>query len=170
MEGSILAAPGDEFWRLEMNTITARQVEELISLHPDVVRFGSDADFVGNEWIKKAESRLGLTLPESYKWFLRKYTGGEIGADEIYSIYGMDFESANGGDIVYQHIVDQRNNLMDKHKLVVSETDMGEIFFFDCSKFEDDESPLMLRIPSGEEVDYASNFYEFIYKRILAHI
>lgn len=153
-----------------MSTITARQVEELISLHPDVVCFGSEADSVGDEWIKKAESRLGLALPESYKWFLRRYAGGEIGSEEIYSIYGMDFESVNGGDIVYQHIVGMRNNLVDNQRLVVSETDMGEVFFFDYSRFKDGESPVRLRIPSGEDVHYSSDFYEFLYKRISAHI
>ena len=153
-----------------MSTITARQIEELIFLHPDIVCFGSEADSAGDEWIKNAESRLGLTLSDSYKWFLKKYAGGEIGAEEIYSIYGMDFESVNGGDIVYQHIVGRRNNLVDNQSLVVSETDWDEVFFFDYSEFKNGEIPVKLRLPSGEEVNYASDFYEFLYKRISAHI
>lgn len=153
-----------------MGTITAKQVEELISLHSDVACFGSEADSVSDEWIKKAEDRLGLVFPDSYKWFLRKYAGGEIGSEEIYSIYGMDFEAVNGGDIVYQHIAGMRNNLIDNQKLVVSETDMGEVFFFDCLEFKNGEAPVRLRIPSGVNVHYASDFYEFLYKRISAHI
>lgn len=63
-----------------------------------------------------------------------------------------------------------KNNLVDNKKLVISETDMGEVFFFDYSKFVDGECPVSLRLPSGENVDYASDFYEFLYKRILAHV
>jgi len=153
-----------------MSKITAQQVEELISLHPDVACFGSEADRVGDDWIKKAEERLGFALPESYKWFLRTYAGGEVGSEEIYSIYGVEFESVNGGDIVYQHIVGMKNNLIDDKKLVVSETDIGEVFFFDYSKFKDGECPVSLRIPSGESIHYSSDFYEFLYKRIVAHL
>lgn len=153
-----------------MSQVTAQQVEELVSLHPDVVCFGSEADQVGDDWIKKAEQRLELELPESYKWFLRTYAGGEIGTEEIYSIYGVDFDGANGGDIVCQHIMGIKNNLVDGKKLVISETDMGAVFFFNYSKFKDCECPVNLRLPSGESVDYASDFYEFLYKRISAHI
>ncbi|WP_019408311.1 SMI1/KNR4 family protein [Pseudomonas psychrophila] len=153
-----------------MSQVTTHQIEDLVSLHPDIVCFGSEADRVGDDWIEKAEQRLGLELPGSYKWFLKTYAGGEIGTEEIYSIYGVDFENVNGGDIVYQHIVGIKNNLVDGKKLVISETDMGEVFFFDYSKFKDGECPVSLRLPSGENVNYASDFYEFLYKRISAHI
>jgi hypothetical protein len=153
-----------------MSKITAQQVEELISLHPDVVSFGSKADRVDEGWIKKAEEKLGLDLPESYKWFLRTYAGGEIGTEEIYSVYGVEFDNVNGGDIVYQHIIGMKNKLVNEKLLVISETDMGEVFFFDYSNFEDGECPVNLRLPSGESVYYASNFYEFLFKRISAHI
>ncbi len=125
---------------------------------------------MGDDWIKKAEQRLGLELPRSYKWFLKTYAGGEIGTEEVYSIYGVDFEGVNGGDIVYQHIVGMKDNLVDCKSLVISETDVGEVFFFDYSRFKDGECPVSLRLPSGERVNYASDFYEFLYKRILAHI
>lgn len=96
-----LAATGSGSEALSMSKVTAQQVEELISLHPDVACFGSEADRVGDDWVKKAEERLGFALPESYKWFLRTYAGGEVGSEEIYSIYGVEFESVNGGDVVY---------------------------------------------------------------------
>ncbi|WP_225771993.1 SMI1/KNR4 family protein [Pseudomonas sp. Marseille-Q5115] len=153
-----------------MSKVTTGQIESLVSQHPDIVCFGSEVDHVGEDWIKKAEQRLGLELSDSYKWFLKTYAGGEIGTEEIYSIYGVDFESANGGDIVYQHIVGVKNNLVDEKKLVISETDTGEVFFFDYSGFKDSECTVRLRLPSGENVDYASDFYEFLYRRISANI
>lgn len=33
----------------------------------------------------KAENALNRKLPESYKWFLKRYAGGEVGGEEISS-------------------------------------------------------------------------------------
>ncbi len=153
-----------------MSQVTKHKIENLVSLHPDIVCFGSEADCVGDDWIEKAEQKLGFELPRSYKWFLKTYAGGEIGTEEIYSIYSADFEGVNRGDIVYQHIVGIKNNIVDGKNLVISETDVGEVFFFDYSRFNDSECPVGLRLPSGENINYASDFYEFLYKRISAHV
>lgn len=153
-----------------MSFYNAEKVEELVGAHRDIVDFGDASNAVDYEWINKAECRLGIVLPESYKWFLKKYAGGEIGGEEIYSIYGMEFDTAYGGDIVYQHLVGLRNGLVDDQHLVVSETDFGEVFFFDLSGSKDGEFSVKLKIPSGEVFSYAENFYEFLCKRILAHV
>ncbi len=153
-----------------MSQLTAQQIKSLVSLHPDIVCFGSAADYVGDEWVKKAEQKLGFNLPNSYKWFIKTYAGGEIGTEEIYSLYGMDFEVVNGGDIVYQHVEGLKNNLIGEKELVVSETDFGEVFVFDCSNFIDGECPIYLRAASGSYVNYAADFFEFLYKRIHAHV
>jgi hypothetical protein len=87
----------------------------------------------------------------------------------FYSIYGVPFESANGGDIVFQHLINRKAGVLDDSKLVISETDLGEVFFFDYRNFKNGECPVYLRLPSGEHVLYAENFYEFLGKRIVAH-
>ena len=56
---------------------------------------------ISDEWIIKAEKRLNFTFPETYKWWLKNYMGGEIYGEEIFSIYGLDFDTVVGGDIVY---------------------------------------------------------------------
>lgn len=145
------------------------EVQRLIASHGSIVNFGSSSDAVGDEWIIKAEAALNRTLPDSYKWFLKEYAGGEIGGEEIYSIYGMPFESVNGGDIVFQHLANRKAGLLDDSKLVISETDLGEVFFFDYSEFQNGECPICLRLPSGEYVHYADSFYEFLCKRIAVH-
>jgi hypothetical protein len=151
-------------------TSNTDELRQLISTNSDIVDFGTAADAVDDEWIAKAESVLNRPLPTSYKWFLRQYAGGEIGGEEIYSLYGMPFESVNGGDVVFQHLANRSSGLLDDSKLVVSETDLGEVFFLDYGAFHDGECPIKLRLPSGEDVHYASNFYEFLSKRIAAHI
>ena len=148
---------------------TAAEVEKFIGAHQSIVNFGTSSDAVDDEWVMKAENALNRKLPESYKWFLKRYAGGEVGGEEIYSIYGVPFESANGGDIVFQHLMNGKAGLLDDSKLVVSETDLGEVFFFDYKDFKNGECPICLRLPSGEHVLYAENFYEFLGKRIEAH-
>ncbi|XCY74260.1 SMI1/KNR4 family protein [Pseudomonas sp. CBR-F] len=67
----------------------------------DYVEFADYGDGIADEWIYKAEARLGLKLPDSYKWWLKCYSGGEISGEEIYSIYEMDFDSVRGGYRLY---------------------------------------------------------------------
>lgn len=153
-----------------MNASSENDVERMISNHSSIVEFGSSSNAVGEEWIAKAESVLNRPLPSSYKWFLRTHAGGEVGGEEIYSLYGMPFESVNGGDIVFQHLANRKAGLLDDSKLVVSETDLGEVFFFDYGQIKDDECPIYLRLPSGEFQAYAVDFYDFLCKRIAAHV
>lgn len=152
-----------------MNTAAINEVKRVISSHGSIVNFGSAADAVGKDWIAKAEAALNRPLPESYKWFLNTYAGGEIGGEEIYSLYGMPFESVNGGDIVFQHLANRKAGLLDDSKLAISETDLGEVFFFDYSQWLGGECPICLRLPSGEFVHYANDFYDFLCKRVAAH-
>ncbi len=87
----------------------------------DFVEFADYGDGIADEWIYKAETRLALKLPDSYKWWLKCYSGGEISGEEIYSIYEMDFDSVCGGDIVYMSIVNGRNGLCGKDRLFICE-------------------------------------------------
>ena len=146
------------------------ELENLISANPDIVEFGSTEDAVEESWFVKAEQALGLKLTGSYKWFLKNYSGGEVCGEEVFSIYGMDFEDVNGGDIVYQHIANKRNNLTTNDNLVVSETDLGEIFYFDYSEFDGNECPIKIRLPSGESEKYGDDFYDYLKKRIEAYL
>lgn len=149
-----------------MNEITKNLLIEFINKNENIVNFGTPEDAVDESWILKAEKYLGFPLTNSYKWFLREYRGGEICGEEIYSIYGLDFESVNGGDIVYHHIIDMKNNIMKNTQLVVSQIDFGDVYYFDYTKFDNGECPIYIMFPSAECKFYAINFYEFLYKRI----
>lgn len=153
-----------------MSIISKDEVINLIEKYGDIINFGSPSDAVSDDWLGRAESALARPLTKSYKWFLKTYAGGEIGGEEIYSIYGLDFESVNGGDIVFQHFVNRKSGLLSDEKLAVSETDLGEVFCFDYAKLSDGECPLVIRLPSGEFRSYAKDFYDFLKKRIEAHV
>ena len=146
------------------------ELENLIKKHPDIAAFGSPADAVTDDWLVKAEQRICHKLPASYKWFLLNYAGGEVGSEEIYSIYGEDFEDINGGDIVLQHLNGLKHKSTTAKKVVISETDLGEVFFFDYDTYNGEECQIFIRIPSGQNLLYANNFYEFLAKRIKAFL
>jgi hypothetical protein len=64
---------------------TAAEVEKIIAAHQSIINFGTSSDAVEEEWMIKAENALNRKLPESYKWFLKRYAGGEVGGEEISS-------------------------------------------------------------------------------------
>lgn len=147
----------------------ATDVQALIARHGDIVDFGSPADAVGEDWIERAEAALNRPLPASYKWFLRQFGGGEVGGEEIFSIYGEPFETVDGGDIVFQHLAARQAGLFSDSCLIISATDFGEVFYFDYTRAENAECPIHVRQADCEVEHYADNFYQFLALRIAAH-
>jgi antitoxin YobK len=114
------------------------EIIKLIVKSGNVVEFADYGDGISEEWIIKAEERLGFVLPNSYKRWLRNYGGGEINGEEIYSIYEQDFDTVVGGDIVYVYELNKKNNNYSDEKVVICETD-DAVFYFDLSHRRDDE-------------------------------
>ena len=135
----------------------------LIKEHEDIANFGTADDAPTSEWINKAEQTLGVVLPDDYKWFLSEFGGGEICGEEIYSIYGLPFNEAVGGDLVYQNVI--ANNNISSGKLVLSNTDFGEEFYFKTDDFD----KVYISIGNTEEV-YAEDFIEYLHKRLMSYI
>ncbi|WP_375679670.1 SMI1/KNR4 family protein [Bartonella sp. AP7XZML] len=152
-----------------MKTYTLDDVAELVEKYSDIVDFGTAEDAVSNERIEEAEKILGVKFTTSYKDFLKNYKGGEIGGYEIFSIYNASFDKCPAGDIVFYHLTDIKNGFAKPNQLAVNRTDFGETFYFDYTQFQDGECPLYVEIPSGASHYYASNFYEFLCKRIKDH-
>ncbi|WP_375664863.1 SMI1/KNR4 family protein [Bartonella sp. CL162QHHD] len=158
-----------------MKTYTLDDVAVLIDkvnkYDDEIINLGSEDD-EENETddlqIEKVEKALGLQFTSSYKVFLKKYGGGEIGGEEIYSLYDNPM-GIPAGDIVYRNLNDIKNGLAKPQRLVVSRTDFGETFYFDYSQFQDGECPLYFEVISGDPLYYASNFYEFLCKKIKEH-
>ncbi|WP_375652083.1 MULTISPECIES: SMI1/KNR4 family protein [unclassified Bartonella] len=153
-----------------MKTYTLDDVAVLIDkvnkYDDEIINFGTAEDAVSDVRIKEAEKTLGLQFTTSYKDFLKNYKGGEIGGDEIFSIYNASFDKCPAGDIVFYHLTDIKNGFAKPNQLAVNRTDFGETFYFDYSQFRDGECPLYVMLPSEDCEYYASNFYEFLCKRI----
>ncbi|CCG88190.1 SMI1/KNR4 family protein [Erwinia piriflorinigrans] len=135
----------------------------VLKKHEDIVNLGSSEDAPESQWIDKCEQALGVTLPEGYKWFLGEFGGGEICGEEIYSIYCMPFDEAVGGDIVYQNTIANKNLALGK--IVLSNTDFGEEFYFKTS----DIASVYVLFGNKEE-KYANDFIEYVYKRLMSYI
>ncbi len=153
-----------------MNQEYIKKLKKLIDESQDngIVQFGApESDLISYE---KPEKALGVRFPESYIWFLKNYGGGYILGDEIYSIYSSNYNSevemVPSGDIVYNHLVNLKNEAVAPHEIEITSTDFGERFFFNYNEQQRSECPIYLRIGSGEPEFYAANFYEFLYKRI----
>ena len=126
----------------------------------DGVDFGPFGEGISDEWITKAEERLHFIFPESYKWWLKNYMGGEIYGEEIFSIYGLDFDRVVGGDIVYINELNRKQRFSNSDQLVICEGEDG-MFYFQKQESLTDELAVFR---DGEY--YASNFIEFLLKRI----
>ena len=126
----------------------------------DGVGFGPFGEGISDEWITKAEERLHFIFPETYKWWLKNYMGGEIYGEEIFSIYGLDFDRVVGGDIVYINELNREEGFSNSDQLVICEGEDGMFYF---QKQESLTNELAV-FRDGEY--YASDFIEFLIKRI----
>ena len=143
--------------------MSREELVELFDKHSDLINMGTSEDSPGSDWIDAAEKALSVTFPASYKWFLNNYGGGDICGEEIYSIYCLPFDEAVGGDIVYKNNISNDN--LKKGRIVVSNTDFGEEFFFDANEME------KIYVSLGENVQpYADNFIVYLKKRLFAYI
>ena len=124
------------------------------------VDFEPFGEGISAEWITKAEERLHFIFPESYKWWLKNYMGGEIYGEEIFSIYGLDFDRVVGGDIVYINELNRKEGFSNSEQLVICEGEDGMFYF---QKQESLTNELAV-FRDGEY--YASDFIEFLIKRI----
>ena len=126
----------------------------------DGVDFGPFGEGISDEWITKAEERLHFIFSETYKWWLKNYMGGEIYGEEIFSIYGLDFDRVVGGDIVYINELNRKEGFSNSEQLVICEGEDG-MFYFQKQESLTDELAVFR---DGEY--YASDFIEFLIKRI----
>lgn len=140
------------------------EIKEIISNAGEDVDFADFGNGISDEWIDLAEKRLNVTFPKSYKWWLHNYRGGEVYGEEIYSIYGLDFDTVVGGDVVYINELSRKENSDWEDKLIICEPN-DELFYFDLSQgISDGEYPIYEYFT---KTLYATNFIEFLKRRIL---
>ncbi|MCM3685336.1 SMI1/KNR4 family protein [Mesobacillus subterraneus] len=143
------------------------EIKKLINSAGESVEFAEFGNGVSDEWIVNAEERLGFKLPNSYKWWLSNYSGGEICAAEIFSIYGQDFDTVIGGDIVYMYELNRKNNNFSDEKVIICEAD-DDVFYFDLTMGSQENELPVFSLKNNEK--YADDFIEFLKRRITESI
>lgn len=89
-----------------------------------------------------------------------------MNGEEVFSIYGMEFETVFGGDIVFQYIAHQRSRTLAQDEVPLSQTDEGEIYFLKMSS-PDPSAEYPVFIKRGSNVQpYADDFGSFLEKRV----
>ncbi len=153
---------------------SSSQLTGVASMYEDLVRlieqtnvaFTKDGTGVTPASIARAEASLELPLPESYKWWLLKYGGGQIKGDVVYGLYEGIPDDVWTASIVALAEINKRNALYDSNRLVFCEGN-GEHFFFDTTKLQNGEYPVFLDEVGESGVNpYAKNFAEFLCRRI----
>lgn len=130
------------------------------------IDLGTEEDAPAESWLAKSEAKLGCTLPPSYRWFVDHYGGGEIAGEEVFSIYGMEFDEVHGGDIVAQYLSHQKSRTLASDEIPVSQAHSGEVFFMKASRPDaEGEYPVFIKRGSSS-IEYAPNFAEYLRKRI----
>jgi hypothetical protein len=146
-----------------MDELAYKRTIDLIERNRSIAEFADFGDGVSPEWIAAAEKNIGNPLPQSYKWWLTNYSGGEIGGEEIFSIYAENPDNVVGGDIVYMYKLAMKDGL-DSNLIPLCHSDIDGVFVFQTANgIEGNEYPV-LSLATGEK--YADDFLEFIEKRI----
>lgn len=133
-----------------------------------VVRFAPGQQ-IPAEWIVRAEERLGVKFPPSYRWWLETYGGGAFGDQDVFTILQLEFEDACGPDIVYQSENNVANGTAIENGLVVFQPESSdELYYFDLSSPSGSgEYPVMRwDMESGTTERFAPSFDQFMLKLV----
>ncbi|WJE46685.1 SMI1/KNR4 family protein [Peribacillus frigoritolerans] len=124
-----------------------------------IKKYDKDDDFTGGvseDKVKETELKLQVSLPESYKWFLKNYgSGGSFGIDIIgYDLVGASVVTASKGHQKYYGLIDG---------LVVIE-DIDEFAYcLDTNKMQKGECPVILwDNQEGYGFTAADNFLDYL--------
>lgn len=121
---------------------------------------------ITQENITRAEMALGIRLPESYRWWLLTYGGGQIKGDVVFGLEEGLEKDEWSPDIVKLAGINKRDGLYNKEQLVFCMGN-GENFFFDTTKDENGEYQVFQHdIIQNDLIPYAENFADFLRKRI----
>jgi hypothetical protein len=165
MEIGILEISSKGFLRKIRRRVMQHEQRELMRLieESEGVDFGEFGQGVSDEWILRAETRLGIKLPPSYVWWLKNYGGGAVYGDEIFTIYEQDFDTVVGCDIVHMHELNVREQLFSNDQLVIYEPD-DAVYYFDLKQRDEDNEYPVYEYYSGKKI--ADDFIEFLIRLI----
>ena len=135
---------------------------DFITVEKFIEEFSKEKDFTGGideEKINFIERQLNVILPESYKWFLRKYGSGGIFSIDI---LGYDFVGA----LVVETTKEYKKYYGLSDGIVVIVDVDAFAYCLDTNKMNNGECPVISWDVDSESYDSeeASNFLEFFWE------
>ncbi len=111
--------------------------------------------------ILACESELGVSLPPSYREFLRRCGNGAVGAVEIFGI--TDPPSASDPDVAWATTLQRREYGLRPSAVVIGSDGMGGLYVLDTVGLSGaEECPVLVRHALGYEQELASDFGTFV--------
>ena len=126
-------------------------------------------DFTGAvtiEEIQKAEQKLNVKFPESYKAFLKDFGAGDVGGEVIFGIVNNEREDE---DIDMVKITRMEHEYkMPKHMVVIYYDESNDsLCCLDTSKMNNNECPVVSVPNDYEDIEIvADSFGEFLYEMV----
>lgn len=135
---------------------------DFITVEKFIEEFRKEKDFTGGideEKINFIERQLNVILPESYKWFLRKYGSGGIFSIDI---LGYDFVGASVVETTKEY---KKYYGLSDGIVVIVDVD-AFAYCLDTNKMNNGECPVISWDVDSESYDSeeASNFLEFFWE------
>lgn len=140
-----------------------------------IAKFPADCDFEGpkpEELIVKAEEKLGLKFPPTYRAFLKNLGCGDAGGEEFYGIIDESFEESGIPDAVWFTLEERKSGGLPAAYIVISALGDGELLVLDTAgAAEGREGPVLLlpegySQPGSETETIAGDFGEYFYRTV----
>jgi len=131
-------------------------------------------DFVGqcsDQLVKKAEGKLNVIFPQTYRKFLLNYGAGNFGSEEIYGIVKEDFDNSGIPDAIWYTLKQRKEVNLPSNLVIIYYTGGEEMFCLDFNKLGKHQEPAVVSYVIGVGLEYqtyemiANDFGEFLLQR-----
>jgi antitoxin YobK len=128
------------------------------------------ADFSGpksEELIRSAEAALGLTLPPTYREFVKRLGCGDIAGQEFYGIIDDNFEDSGVPNGIWLTLDARKNFNLPEALILVGANGFGGDYVIDTStKNADGDSPVVEWWPNNLSQVMAADFGAFLLQQL----
>jgi hypothetical protein len=126
--------------------------------------------------IQKAERKLALTFPPTYRRFVLEYGAGSFGSSEIYGVIDEDFEHASVPDAIWYTLSERDESGLPHNLVVIANDGAGTLFCLDCKSSSEMEGYPVITFEPGYSLEEQKNeivardFGEYLLKEVLWQI
>lgn len=133
------------------------------------------SDFVGEcseQLVKKAEAKLNVIFPQTYRNFLLNYGAGNFGSEEIYGIVKEDFDNSGIPDAIWYTLKQRKEVNLPSTLVIIYHTGGEEMFCLNFNKLGKHQEPVVVSYVIGVDLEFqtyeiiANDFGEFLLQRV----